>query len=309
MIYQGASWPRAYHNQAFMNNIHGQRLNVDALVPKGSGYQGVHQPDFLNFNDRWSQVLNMRYDQNGSVYVIDWYDKNQCHHNRIDGHDRSNGRIYKIVYAGEPHTSVDLESLSDLELAQAHREPNEWYAEHARKILQYRADQRTVDRAAIRRLKEIASDGSEAMRLRALWTLNAMEALDENALLPMLEDEAVYVRCFAIQFLFESRSPSAAALAAAMELAQSDPSPVVRRYLASAMQRTPVAQRVPVLARLLAHGEDATDHNLPLLYWYATEPVVGEYPNHGLDLLRQSRIPKVREFITRRLLAVPRAQL
>ena len=30
--------------------------------------------------------------------MIDWYDKNACHHGDVDGHDRTNGRIFKISY-------------------------------------------------------------------------------------------------------------------------------------------------------------------------------------------------------------------
>ena len=47
MIYLGGKWPQEYRNQIFMNNIHGQRLNMDVLKPNGSGYVGSHGPDFL----------------------------------------------------------------------------------------------------------------------------------------------------------------------------------------------------------------------------------------------------------------------
>ncbi len=48
---------------------------------------------------------------------------------------------------------------------------------------------------------------------------------------------------------------------------------MVRLYLASAMQRLPLEQRWDTLAALVSHGEDASDHNLPLMYWYAAEPL------------------------------------
>ena len=60
-----------------MNNIHGHRVNVDVLQPKGSGFVATHGPDFLLANDAWCQILNLRYGPDGSVYLIDWYDKNQ----------------------------------------------------------------------------------------------------------------------------------------------------------------------------------------------------------------------------------------
>ena len=43
-------------------------------------------------------MLNFRYGPDGQVYVIDWYDMKACHHPNPAGHDRTNGRIYKISY-------------------------------------------------------------------------------------------------------------------------------------------------------------------------------------------------------------------
>ena len=57
-------------------------------------------------------------------------------------------------------------------------------------------------------------------------------------------------------------------------LAATDPSPVVRLYLASALQRLPAVQRLPVAQALVTHDEDARDANLPLLIWYGIEPLV-----------------------------------
>ncbi|MGB7160312.1 MAG: family 16 glycoside hydrolase, partial [Tepidisphaeraceae bacterium] len=84
-------------------------------------------------------------------------------------------------------------------------------------------------------------------------------------------------------------------------LAQSDPSPIVRLYIASAAQRIPLDQRWPILEALVAHSEDAADHNLPLMYWYAAEPAVGANTERAIALARRAAIPLIREFIARRL--------
>jgi hypothetical protein len=86
-------------------------------------------------------------------------------------------------------------------------------------------------------------------------------------------------------------------------MAREDKSPIVRMYLASGMTRTPIAQRSEILAGLLSHAEDATDPNLPHLYWYATEPVIAANKIAAFQLLAKTKIPKVRQFITRRLAA------
>jgi hypothetical protein len=91
-------------------------------------------------------------------------------------------------------------------------------------------------------------------------------------------------------------------------MAQEDSSPLVRLYLAMALQRTPLDQRWPIISKLVAHEEDARDQNLPLMYWYAIEPLVPADSKRAVSLMSQSKIPIVREYITRRLTASPSAK-
>ena len=116
MIYQGGAWPPEYAGSLFMNNIHGARLNRDVLKPKGSGFVGSHAPDFLLANDLWSQIVSLKPGPDGSMFMIDWYDKNQCHHNDINGHDRTNGRIFKVRFGPAKPLEVDLGKASNQEL-------------------------------------------------------------------------------------------------------------------------------------------------------------------------------------------------
>jgi hypothetical protein len=111
------------------------------------------------------------------------------------------------------------------------------------------------------------------------------------------------LRGWAIQLLCENKKPSADARSEFARMAREDKSPIVRMYIASAMTRTPIAQRAEVLTGLLSHAEDATDPSLPHLYWYATEPVIAANKTTAIQLLTKTKIPKVRQFITRRLAA------
>ncbi|MBT6806389.1 MAG: hypothetical protein HOA47_15590 [Verrucomicrobia bacterium] len=298
MMYQGGSWPNFYYNQAFMNNIHGQRINMDIPVRSGSGFVGKHGPDFMNFNDRWSQVLNMLYDHNGSAYMIDWYDANQCHHRREDGHDRSNGRIYKVVYKDEPWTPVDLRVHSSPGLVRLQLHKNEWYALQARKLLMARGGDARLYRQ-IRNLFD--STDSISHKLRLLWTLNGIGGFTHRYGLRLMDHENEYVRAWAIQLLWEDRSAPKIALEKLAILAAEDSSSFVRLYIASALQRTQVEDRFPVLKALTARDEDKDDHNLPLMYWYAMEPVVGADQGQGLALLKSTGIPILRQYIARRM--------
>jgi putative membrane-bound dehydrogenase-like protein len=334
MTYLGTSWPAEYRGQLFIGNIHGQRLNLDLPVRKGSGYVAQHGADYLNFNDRWSQTLNQLYDQDGSMFVIDWYDKNQCHHNNDGGHDRSNGRVYKVVYQGQPKTKVNLAQLSDEALVKLVPSKNEWLSRHARRVLQERvavaaeretpenvpaellpfaqfhlAAQKLTTTRSLVELVDTATDSN--VRLRALWTLHVTGALSPDDAARWVQDQDELLRSWTVQAFFENSSllfqlPQFAELADnAVEtlrgLAANDQSPMVRRFVASAAQRVPVEHRWEIVTELLGHHEDAGDHNLPLLYWYATEGCVASDPERAIGLLKACRLPKVREFIARRL--------
>ncbi len=51
---------------------------------------------------------------------------------------------------------------------------------------------------------------------------------------------------------------------------------MVRLQLASMLQRVPPQNRWGIAKALLSHANDAIDANLPLMYWYAIEPLVDE---------------------------------
>lgn len=305
MIYLGDRWPQQYRGQIFMNNIHGQRLNVDILQPEGSGYVGSHGPDFLLTRDRASQILNIRYLPDGNAYMIDWYDMQACHSGNPDAHDRSNGRVYKICYGDSQSVKVNLPGMSDLELADLTLHPNDWYVRHARKVLQNRAYSGTVSPSAIAKLQEIAGQLADATRrLRAYWALHVIGKLDAQQIAQMTADTDAYVRAWAIQLALETDpQPSKSFEQTMVRLAKEDPSPVVRLYLASAAQRMSLDSRWDLLSALTSHAEDAQDHNLPLMYWYAAEPLADAAPERALalGLSASESIPQLGQFMLRRI--------
>lgn len=298
MIYLGGAWPAEYRDQIFMNNIHGARLNMDLLSPKGSGYEGNRAPDFLLANDIWSQILYFTYGPDGNVFMIDWYDRNQCHHGNIPGHDRSNGRIFKVSYQGTKPVTVDLKSLSDRELVDLQLHQNDWYVRHARRILQERGGNPEVYAG----LQKIAFEhADDTRRLRGLWALSVTGGLNDTLLTRALQDNSPYVRAWAIRLATEQGAPSVPLISRLTQLAATDPAPQVRLALASAAQRLNIEQRLPMVTALTTHAEDADDHNLPLMNWYALEPIASQRPDLAVGLLKTIQIPVVKGYLVRRL--------
>lgn len=302
MCYLGGSWPQQFVGQLFMNNIHGARINMDIPAPQGSGFVGHHGADFILFNDLWSQIINLRYDADGSVYMIDWYDKNQCHSNKPQAHDRTNGRIFKIVYGDTPTTPVDLSRKTDVELAELQLEKHEWLVRTARRVLQERAAVGKVEPAAVQKLLDILQNNpDESRQLRALWALHAIGADSSDLLMRELSSDKPYVAAWAIQLLCEQQQASPQAIAAFAQLAKESRSPVVRLYLASALQRMPIDLRWDILGGLLSHAEDAGDHNLPLMDWYALEPLCAKDPQRALALAAEAKTPRALSLTVRRI--------
>jgi putative heme-binding domain-containing protein len=303
MIYLAGAWPAPYEGSLFMNNIHGARINRDVLIPKGSGLVGSHAPDFLLANDAWSQIISLKYGPDGSVFLIDWYDKNQCHHNDVNGHDRTNGRVFKVSWRATKPVQVDLAKQDDESLVLLQTAPNEWYARHARRILQERGRSVEVSRS-LNRLRSTTAT-RPADRLRILLTLHAVGALDDRAEVErLLGDSDPTIRAWTIQLATEQKPPDAPMRAKFAELARTDPSPVVRLYLASALQRLALAERWEIASGLIAHPEDASDHNLTLMYWYAIEPLAAVDASRAARLATSSPIALLQQFMARRIAAL-----
>src|SRR5262249_34881029 len=149
---------------------------------------------------------------------------------------------------------------------------NDWYVRHARRILQERGGNAEVHKG----LAKIAFEhADETKRLRGLWALHVTGGLTEENIAKGLADSGPYVRAWTIQLALEGGKPSEKTLATLTKLAREDKSPVVRLYLASGAGRLPLAQRWGIVEGLANHGEDSGDHNLPLMVWYALEPLAG----------------------------------
>jgi putative membrane-bound dehydrogenase-like protein len=305
-IYLGGAWPEHHRGKLFMNNIHGDRLNEDRLTPSGSGYVGDGEPDFLFANDSWSQFISLQVGPDGQMVLLDWCDANECHHGDAAKHDRSNGRMFKVIYNLAPPVKVDLGRESDAGLIDLLGHENDWFVRHARRLLQERAAAGRLASDTPRLLREkLAAAPTTPNKLRVIWTLHVTGQLDEAGLMQILDDPEPAVRGWAIQLAAERKHVSPSMLERFATLAASDPSPVVRLALAAALQRISLAGRWPIATALVAHAEDAGDHNLPLMNWYAIEPLVPLDPVQAVELAAASRIPVVSRFILRRLALEP----
>ncbi len=304
MIYLGGSWPKQYHNQLFMNNIHGARLNQDLLTPQGSGYSGDRAPDFLITNDKSSQILYFRSGPDGQVYAIDWYDIQQCHTTNPADHNRGNGRVYRIAYKNAAPVKIDVNSWSDDKLIEGLQDKNDWIARTSRRILAERSSQNKLAKSTPEKLIELFAKSTDSnSRLQALWALAATNLTTPRVLNRALQDNDPYVVGWAIQILGQTPSISKDPfLPQLVSLAKSHPSPIVRLYLSSLCQSLPPSEASPILNELLQHAEDASDHNLPLMHWYALSRIISLDGPKAVPLVEKCSLDLVRRFALRQMI-------
>ncbi len=301
-VYLADAFPREYRGRIFMANIHEHALLSDILEPRGSGFVGRHGDDTLLANDPAWVGFSVETGPDGAVYVLDWHDGDICG-NAVDA--KETGRIYRVAPKGLPGSrSLNLAAHSDLELAGLLSHRNDWFNRRARVLLQQRAAEGRLSPAVAPRLEALFREAPDAAgKLNALWALHVTGTATPALLRGALDHPEAYVRAWAVQLLTEDRAVEAALVTKFAALARTDPSPVVRLYLAAALQRLPAEQRWELLAGLLGHAGDAGDHNLPKMLWFALEPLVPADSPRALALAAGGRIPVLARWAARRAVA------
>ena len=216
--------------------------------------------------------------------------------------------------------TFDLSQVPDHNLALlAVQSENEWFSRMAKRVLMEQAWD-TKELATDHVIRAIAGNNT----LKGLWLRHVIGVSDyyinkddppqinDIREIAQLKSDEPDVRTAAIRLLSSmplqtTEDPTikgdswGVRSAAFTDLAKMDVSATVRRELSSALQRLPQNQRKDLATALLKHGEDKDDPMIPLLIWYGIEPLVGADPKVGLELARVSKLPKVTEFIYRRL--------
>ncbi len=270
MIYLGDNWPDEYRGHLFTHNLHGHQINQQVNRPWGSGFDTVHAGrDMFFCADPKYVAVDLQYGPDGAVYMIDWYDQQHCHNPNTERWDRSNGRIYRLEYAATyKPVKVDLGKLPDTELVTMLQKKNEWYGRMATRLLNERATAKALEARPVMTLRNAFNTSLDPkIRLKALWSLNLCDRFTAEIAEQALNDPDEFVRGWAIQLSTEQNDISATTLSKFVKMAAADPSQVVRRYLASAVQRVPDASAWQLIEALAKHGEDKEDRNIPKLLW------------------------------------------
>ncbi|MEO0447350.1 MAG: c-type cytochrome, partial [Verrucomicrobiota bacterium] len=240
----------------------------------------------------------------GALYYSDWVDTQTCHHRDVEIWDRANGRIYRVRYGEARTTQLDLPKQSDAELVRLLGDANAFVARQAQRLLQERAASGALEResaeSALREF-EVGVKHLIPLRLRAFWTRHVTGLLSGEIVMEALDDENEYLRGWAVQLAM----PNEGTIPKFESMAASDPSLLVRRYLAAKLQQIPFEVRWNLAERLIQHARSGHDPNIPLLCWYGIEPLVDLDSDRAFSLAEKTPWPDLKDFLSRRGVVTP----
>lgn len=314
-IYNGGVFPQRFRDKLLFHNLHGHRVVSESVEPDGSSYIGKHQPDFALARDHKEIGVGVMVGPDGAIYTSDWHDVQTCHNRNTEVWDRTNGRLFRIRYGDVKPYKLDLWSESDDQLLARLKSENGFFARQARRILQERATEKVLNTGEVFSALQTMIDNSDSQRdrLRALWTMWCVGGVDGSRLQGYLRHEDEYVRAWAVHFAGETLKPTRGESLVGTDESPfhfseydfRDESPVVRRYLASLLQRMPLENRWQVAESLTSYSVDAHDRKIPLLVWYGFEPLVEADPSRAIVIAQKCSWPNLLRFTIRRMATTP----
>lgn len=215
------------------------RIQMIEATPNGERFSYKKLPDFLISDDPRFRPVAIQFGPDGSLYVVDWYNKVISHNEVPRSHperDKTRGRIWRIRRKDQPRMQpVDLTSLTDQQLVARLGDANARIADMAW--------QQIIDRNAtvvVPILTKIVQDTTQPddRRLGALWAWEGLQAVPTKVLLKLARADNANLRHEAIRIAAAQERPVDEFLAVARPFVD-DPSPSVRAALGDALRRLP----------------------------------------------------------------------
>lgn len=252
VYYAADQFPEEYRDSLFIGNPITHRINHDRLKRFGSSYQGIEQPDFLSCEDRWFRPVDVQLGPDGALYIADFYNCIIGHYEVPLDHpkrDRHRGRIWRIVYKGEPLPSMvkvagrPVEELISL-------------LGHANLTVRTQASHELMDRQEPQIASAILkafhnSDTNKYQRAHSLWVLEHYHALHPEHIHKVFAESSPLVVTHLLKVLGE-REQLSDKLADLLRSGTQHINPFVRRAAAAALGQHPDAKNLTALLELWA---------------------------------------------------------
>lgn len=251
VIFRGDKLPADLQGDLLISEPVGRLIRRAKVINKNGKItleNAYDKEEFIASTDMNFRAVNMYTGPDGCLYIVDmnrgiiqegnWTGPKSYLRPQIKrlGLDKNiqHGRIYRLVHDGmAPGPKPKMLDESSKKLVGYLGHPNGWWRDNAQKELVVRNDQSVVPL-----LKAIAAgESNEAIklpsalaRLHALWTLEGLNALDQNSIVHALKDNDFEIRKAAVR-MTEPYLKKSDAIVEALATLKSDPVADVRMQL------------------------------------------------------------------------------
>jgi len=242
-IYRGDALGDEYEGNAFVGESLTNLVHRRVLKPDGPTFvslRGEQGREFLASSDPWFHPVYMATGPDGTLYVVDFYRRWVEHPQFVAEKPRgevdwregaAHGRIWRIRRRDvAPAPAHRLSRVTSTELVEHLSDSNGWVRDTAQRLLV----EQHLTRAVPLLRKLLAEGASLKGRLHALWTLDGLNALDDDTLVAVLRDPSVALREQALR-LVQPRCAESTPLREALLALADDPNGAIRFRLALAL--------------------------------------------------------------------------
>ncbi len=250
------NWPEPYADVMFVANPITRKIQAIRIHRDGAEYYLQKLPDFLLSSDEWFRPVAIHFGPDGCLYIVDWYNKIISHNEVPRNHpdrDKTRGRIWRVRHQSQPKRTIpDLTKADDQSLLQHLASTNTWEARSAWHEI---VDRKAIGLKAELTHRLLSEKQPIDLRIRCLWTLEELNALDAEVIPKLLSHADRHLRretARALQSLAFDESHLCAWLAPLMQ----DVDPGVRSEVIHTLSHIPTPTRRS-LAMLIQMGQPA----------------------------------------------------
>lgn len=212
-FYGGDGFPEAFKGNIFTGEVSGNLIHRDVLThangsPAFTATRDAAEKDreFLASTDTWFRPANLTTGPDGYLYVVDMYRQHietpvSIPEDLKKDMDFANGEQYGRIWRifpkqgkKRPVTLPDLRTKTPAELVALLEHPNQWWRLNAQRILVEKQDKSMT--AAL--LQMATTHADPRTRLHAIYTLEALDGLNEAIVRKALSDAHAGVREHAV---------------------------------------------------------------------------------------------------------------
>jgi len=291
MVYRGDRLPSELYGNVFVVEPAANLVSRIVLDDSGGAVQArkaYERGEFLASTDERFRPVYVSNAPDGLLYIADLYHGIIEHRISITEYLRDQilsrhlekptglGRIFRVVHDPMPPSGSEptppLGGASGPQLVGVLTHPNGWWRDTAQRLLIERHDV-----SAVPALTKLASSDDWKARLRALWTLDGLDAIEPALVTRALEDGSPDVRAAALRMSERWLAHGDEAFIVATGKHIDDPDVRVRRQLAASLGVLPEDARLRAIVPLIErHADDPVTMDAALSGLHGMETAVLE---------------------------------